>query len=353
MPGFFDFLGGLLGGGDSNPFGDLDFTSAPTGGFGDFGGFDFGGGGFDFTSPTDFGGLLGGFGGDTPIPLQTAPSGLPGLIPGSDPTSNAFTGAPANVGQLLTPNGSYTPSGGNNLTNLPLQQIAQLIAGSGSPAPGSGGIVQLLNPPGPVNGSGGGSGNPLTGAGGSGGGAGGGNPLGGLLTAGGLAGLVGSLFTNNGLGPAADALNAKAKNQEDLVNNQILPTALANQQGYINGQALRSIDQQLQRSEASMRQRYAEMGMSGSTMEAQDLAGLREQAQTQSFNEAQQMAATGLSTAASLSGQDAQIYQQLMQEQVAQDAALQDAMARVAAAFAGGGNSAGSSISSLVSGLLG
>jgi hypothetical protein len=55
------------------------------------------------------------------------------------------------------------------------------------------------------------------------------------------------------------------------------------------------------------------------------------------------MAQSGLSEAATLSGQDAGIYGQLMQAQVQQDAALQQAIARVAAAFAGGSPAAAGS----------
>ena len=115
---------------------------------------------------------------------------------------------------------------------------------------------------------------------------------------------------------------------------RIMPTALANQQGNVNGQVLTSVNDQLQKSEAAMRQRYAQMGMSGSTMEEQDLAGLRSNAEDQVFTIGQQMATTGLQTAASLTGQDAGIYNEIMQAQVQQDEELSKAIAAFAGAMA-------------------
>ena len=178
----------------------------------------------------------------------------------------------------------------------------------------------------------------------TGGGSGNSGGLGGLINGalggnlGSIATLVGavpglaSLFEKPSLGPQADQLQKQADQQQALVNNQLMPTALANQQGQINGEALSTINSSLQRQKAAMRDAYARMGMSGSTMEAQDLAGLDQQAAQQVFATGQQMATTGLQTAASLSNQDTGIYQTLMDQQLQLDKEYRDALAEFAAA---------------------
>lgn len=378
MPGAFDFLGDLFGGGGGDSggsfFGDMF-------GGGGSGGDLFGGGGSDFgLGNIDYGNLFGsgsGGGGGLDLGNLFGAGGGGGVAPSTDWSSLFGGGAP-----IDSISGGIAPSLSNlNLGNLntitspgggsPIDSVTAGIAPNlaGISAGGVNGLTNLVNgavPSGDLNNVGAGlnpglanilrgltggtaaGGTPATagsvpGTGNNGvgvtpGGTGTSNPLSGILGTGltlpqilaGL-GLGGSLLNGNKLPPGADALKAQADKNQQLVDNQIMPTALANQQGNINGQALSAIDRRLQQSEAGMREKYAAMGMSGSTMEQEDLAGLRSNAQDQVFAEGQQMATTGLQTAAALTGQDTGIYEALMQAQVQQDEELSKAIA----AFAG------------------
>lgn len=323
MPGFLDFLTSAFGGGDSggDPFGDVDFGSGdPSSFFGNVDTSSLVGGGGDF----DFSSLFGD--GTTPLNLLTSDQGitptggvdLSGLTPYTA-SSNPLAG--------LTGGGAGTP--------IPLQSIANPLLGAATGSPTNPSLAGLTTPANPLAGlTAGGGGNPLSNLLGTSGGVGGtGINLSQLLAAsGGLAGL----FTNNGLGPAADKLNTMADSNQSLVNNQLLPTALANQQGNLPGPALDAIAQKLGQGQAGIRGAYGGMGENGSTMEQQDLQAANLNARTEAFQESQAMAATGMQEATNLSQVDSGIYQQLMNEQVAQDSALQAAIARVAAAFAGG-----------------
>lgn len=92
---------------------------------------------------------------------------------------------------------------------------------------------------------------------------------------------------------------------------------------------------------ARTRQQYAGMGLGGSTMEAQALAGIDQQVVQQKFNVAQDLAKTGLQ-ALQVAGQESadanRIYTALMNSELQQDEALQDAIAEFAMMAAGGGS---------------
>ena len=136
----------------------------------------------------------------------------------------------------------------------------------------------------------------------------------------------------------------------------------------------------------SIKSKYAQLGLTGSTMESQELASANSQAQAQSFQYAQQLTNTGISDAAAATsdinsaaaiqtniinaglsasglsatelGTSATIYNDILQSQVAQDIALQTALANFASASAIGvglaaSGSGGSSASGLVSSLSG
>ena len=79
--------------------------------------------------------------------------------------------------------------------------------------------------------------------------------------------------------------------------------------------------------------KYANLGLSGSTMEAQDMAGLQQQTAAMKYNLAQQASDFGLK---SMQLADT-IYSQLANYQLSQDQQLQDALAQFAAAAGGGG----------------
>lgn len=84
--------------------------------------------------------------------------------------------------------------------------------------------------------------------------------------------------------------------------------------------------------------RYANLGLSGSTMEADAIANIQNQATGLRFNIAQQMAQTGeaaIGQASSALGLQDQVYNQLMSAQISQDNNLQTAIARFAGAAAG------------------
>lgn len=248
--------------------------------------------------------------GATPMTMQTSgfPSvtgaGMPDLS-GFTPISQMLPGAVhAITGGSQNPMRGPTRQSGPTQNPGPAQNVHNPVQPSQPGQPGGGGIL-------------GGVGNFLQN-----------NPstvLAGLLP------MLGNFFKPQ-LPPQAKKLEAQADKQMDQVNNMIMPTALANQQGMINDQLMRGMDQNLGRQKAAMRKAYADMGMSGSTMEAQDLAGLDQQAMTQQVQIGQQMAQTGLSTAASLSGQASGWYSEVMAQQVQQDKDLEDAIAQIAAA---------------------
>lgn len=333
MPGIFDFLGSVFGGGGGDGGGDSLF--------GDVSNLGSTGNPFDFSGGNPFADFAGSFGGSNPFSgIDPSIFGIPG---GSDPFSFGGT-TPSNFnvdpGLFGLPGSNPFGTGSGGGTPLPLQtigtginDISRLLTPGQTPNVPAGSLTTSL--PGQITPTGGGGAGgiissllgttPGTGVLGT------GITLPQLLS--GL-GLGGSLLQGNKLPPGADQLQKLADSNQQLVNNQLMPTALANQQGNINGQALSAIDRRLQKSEAGMREKYAAMGMTGSTMEQEDLAGLRANAQDQVFAEGQQMATTGLQTAATLTGQDATIYNELMQAQVQQDEELSKAIAAFAGAAA-------------------
>lgn len=169
--------------------------------------------------------------------------------------------------------------------------------------------------------------------------AGGGNPITNILQGAGsnLPGLIAALpslasfFQKDDPYGAESQLGAMAKDIHGRYNS-VMDTATANQQGMINSQALRGIDRKLQQQEASIRQTYHQMGMSGSTMETQDLNNARMAAQDEVFQAGQEMASTGLSTAASLAGLESQDYQAMLVGEIERDKAFQEALSKIAAA---------------------
>lgn len=115
------------------------------------------------------------------------------------------------------------------------------------------------------------------------------------------------------------------------------PTAMANMQGIIGGPAMGAIDTNLARQQAQIRQTYNQMGMSGSTAEAQDLASAGRDAVSQQYELGRQMASSGFQGIAAQTGIADTTFSNLMQMQLAQDQELQDALQAYAALFAGGG----------------
>ena len=155
-------------------------------------------------------------------------------------------------------------------------------------------------------------------------------------------GIGGGLLAKNALMPAAKlpqqdqldsiAAQAQAMSAQNQALEQRLLDPLAT--GQLPAAQQAQVDQALQDSITSIKSKYAGMGMSGSTVEQDDINAAQQKALVLSGTLAEQMAQTGLSagsqaaTALQISGT---IYEQLMQQQIQQDTALQQAIA----AFAG------------------
>lgn len=88
------------------------------------------------------------------------------------------------------------------------------------------------------------------------------------------------------------------------------------------------VQQAINDGEASIRSKYAQMGMSGSTMEKQEIQALHERAQGQRFSMANDLTNTGLTALNSSSA----IYKAIMEGQLTQDQGLSDAIAGLAEA---------------------
>lgn len=86
---------------------------------------------------------------------------------------------------------------------------------------------------------------------------------------------------------------------------------------------------------ATIRSQYAARGMSGSSAEQQDLAAVDERAQAQGAQMAMQLLQTGISETGMASG----LYEQLLNQNLANDKGLSSAIANFATAASGGGQS--------------
>ncbi len=101
------------------------------------------------------------------------------------------------------------------------------------------------------------------------------------------------------------------------------------------------VNQALDSAIASIKSRYASMGMSGSSAEQQDIAAAQSQAQAASAQMAEQLLATGINE----TGMSSKLYDEIVKNQMANDTALQSAFNNFSSAAAGGGglNSRGGS----------
>lgn len=144
-----------------------------------------------------------------------------------------------------------------------------------------------------------------------------------------------------------DALAAKessiASQQQQL--SQTLTDPLTS--GKLPAGAEQSVSTAINDAVSTTKARYANLGLSGSTMEADAIANIQNQATGLRFNIAQQMAQTGeaaIGQASSALGLQDQVYNQLMQAQISQDNNLQTAIARFAGAAAAGQGSGKSGV---------
>ena len=129
--------------------------------------------------------------------------------------------------------------------------------------------------------------------------------------------------------------NAKAlANQAAALNAQIGQLTSPLTSGQLPPGAQSAVNQGVASAKAAIRAKYASLGLSGSTMETQDLANIDMQQQTQVFQLASNLFSQGIQ-GAQLSEQ---IYKDLLGANTQQNAATGQAIGNLAAALNGGGN---------------
>lgn len=156
--------------------------------------------------------------------------------------------------------------------------------------------------------------------------------------------LAGTINPGVALGAAGLGLEAmRSQNLPQIGNLQGAAGNLAGQgaalqnilqSGQLPAGAQSAIDQATESAKASIRSQYAQMGLSGSTMETQALASADQQAASQKFNIVNQLVTQGVGETEAAAG----LYQNIMQAQLQQDNALGSAIGNFGAALAGGGN---------------
>ena len=273
--------------------------------------------------------------------------------------SSAISGVtPQTLGQGGTSGGSVFDTG-----TTPIDTFGGIGAISSPPAAlnalqsipsyGESGATASAPTSGPVGGGGSGPGA----GGGAGIPAGGGNSIEDLLSKLGQGAL--KSVTSNPLGILAggipllsQALHPPKLPQEQNLKNLSQAEQQLQQQQQQYGQALQSplvtgnllpgqqtsVDNAYNDAVSTTKARYANLGLSGSTMEADAIASISNQKVAAQASIAQQDAQTGsqaISQAAGALGLQDQVYTQLMQGQLAQDQGLQQALARFASAAGG------------------
>src|SRR6185312_7449343 len=146
------------------------------------------------------------------------------------------------------------------------------------------------------------------------------------LALGGL-GLGASLLMNSSV-PGLDSLQTEA----GLLAQKGNSAAGALQSGQLPQGAQASLDQATEAAKATMRSRFAGLGLSGSTQEAEALSGIDQQAASQKYQMLLQLTQTGLGEL----GQADSLYGTILNAEVAQDANASNAISRFAGALAGG-----------------
>lgn len=129
--------------------------------------------------------------------------------------------------------------------------------------------------------------------------------------------------------PEQQAAQQSATSLIPTVNTGILPPGADSMVNNATNDAVNSI-----------RSKYAQLNMSGSTSEAQEIAAAQARGEAMRFQFANQLTQTGLQAAgiaAGISSQQAQIYSLIMNAQLQADSALQNALANFAFAAALGG----------------
>jgi hypothetical protein len=106
--------------------------------------------------------------------------------------------------------------------------------------------------------------------------------------------------------------------------------------GQLPGPAQTALNQALQAAQAQIRSKYASLGLSGSTAEAEDLANAKMASVAQQFQIGQSMAQTGLNEVNTSNSQEGQLYEELLKNETAQGTELGSILAKFAGAAVGG-----------------
>lgn len=146
------------------------------------------------------------------------------------------------------------------------------------------------------------------------------------------AGILGAGLLNAGGDdntPAGDGLTDTINRNNDLIN-RLQGTVSAGQSGQIGGMGMNTIARQVRHAQAAIRQRYAAMGMSGSSAEQEDLNSAVEAGVDTQFKVGQSLASQGLAAIAALTGQSLAGYGDLLKAQTARDTELGNVLANFA-----------------------
>lgn len=297
-----------------------------------------------------------GIGADAGGAIGGALGGLAGnaLTGGKNPLTGALGGAAAGFG---------APSGGTPGPNMPALASAGSSAATGSTLSsgignisGGGGSPDLTALPGTFDSTVGGGASPIPGlstapAGVSAGAA---APAAGGASSGGVSGILNTLgknavnsVTKNPLesinsvlgiiqqNQQQGALNKEVKQAENLItsnNNKASGLEAALFTGQLPPGAQAAVNQATQAAKAAVRSKYASLGLTGSSMEAQDIANVDQQASSQIFSLASELYKTGISQ----SGLSAQLYDAILQAQGGLANESRNALTNYAAAIGGG-----------------
>jgi hypothetical protein len=136
--------------------------------------------------------------------------------------------------------------------------------------------------------------------------------------------------------PGLDALKKLATTQGDLAKT-FSAEAGAESQGLLPGGATALIQQNLSAAIAGIQSRYAQMGMSGSSAEIQDINAAKQQALAEQFQIGHGLAQEGMQEVQSASGLQATLLNQILAAETAQGTELGNVLAQFAGATADGG----------------
>lgn len=284
-----------------------------------------------FGSPTSAPGTDIGATATTPLTPAATPA-APDL--GSAVTPGAVSGAAAAANPV--PNASGTPDlmGGPAITPPPTDATATTPSATAA-APGVTSVGQLSEP----SITGGAPSSLMTKLFGTGGGA--GSPS--LLGKGGIlpqlvggGAIIKDLASAGQLPKGSNQLLSEAGTQAGLAKSYAAQ-AEGEGQGILPAGAQALVQQNLDANVAAIKTKYAGLGMSGSSAETQDINAARNQALAQTFAIGQSLAQSGLQEVTSSSGLEANILNQIMNAETAQNTQLGDALASFAGASVDGG----------------